>query len=314
MGMIGCQSPSKKTESEKPPTVKQKDVSHTEAPPMEGKGDRVTIDDNLGPDEVESEVKPRPVPKLPKVGIIFGPGGGRTYGQIGVLQEIQKNKIPVFNVAGVEMGALVASLYAWRGSINDVEWQMFKIKNDDILKKNLISGKRAGDFHAIANVLKTAFHNLRSEDIKKQFSCPALNLQKNKMFMMTRGYLESLLPYCIPYPPLFKPYQKNISSIRELKAMADQLRKQGANYIIFINVLGGNAFKTPIGESDSTESVVWAEISSQLVKESGSVDFTITVSLDGHSILDFENKRDMMLKGSEQSAAVVKDLAGKLGL
>ena len=33
------------------------------------------------------------------------------------------------------------------------------------------------------------------------------------------------LPYCIPYPPLFKPYQKNISAVREIRSVAEHMRK-----------------------------------------------------------------------------------------
>lgn len=326
IGMMGCQTPQRRTGTPDTSGVKPKESTMpaqsssptpnpTQAPPTERDDDRPIVDDNMGPDEVEIENRPpRPVPRLPKVGVIFGPGGGRVFGQIGVLQEFQKNKIPIYNVAGIEMGALVASLYAWRGSANDTEWQMFKIKGEDVLKKGLMSGKRAGDFGAIQTIIKSTFHNLKVEDFKKLFACPALNLEKNKTYMMNNGRLEALLPYCIPYPPLFKPYQKNISAVREIRSVAEHMRKQGANYIVLINVLSGNAFKTPINESDSVENLVWAEISSQMVKESSHVDYTININLDSYSVLDFENKRDMMQKGSSQANRAVKDLAEKLGL
>ena len=212
------------------------------------------------------------------------------------------------------MGALIGSFYAWRGSANDTEWQMFKIKNEDLQKKNLISGKRTSDFSVLQNLIKSSLHNMKSDDFRKPFACPALNLEKNKLYVMNRGNIEALLPYCIPYPPLFKPYQKNLAAVREIKALADHLRKQGANYIVFVNVLGGSAFKTPINESDSIENLVWAEIASQLAKDSVHADYTITLNLDSYSVLDFENKRDMMLKGASQSSRAVKDLAEKLGL
>lgn len=319
IAMIGCQTPLRHTGTPTTPAAKSDAIGvkpkETTAPTPETEDDRPVVDDNVGPDEVEVEnTTPRPMPRLPKVGVIFGPGGGRVFGQIGVIQEFQKNKIPIYNVAGIEMGALVASLYAWRGSANDTEWQMFKIKGEDILKKGLISGKRAGDFGAIQSIIKSTFHNLKAEDFKKPFACPALNLEKNKTYMMNRGKLEALLPYCIPYPPLFKPYQKNISAVREIRSVAEHMRKQGANYIVLVNVLAGSAFKTPINESDSVENLVWAEISSQMVKESSQVDYTINVNLDSYSILDFENKRDMMQKGSSQASRAVKDLAEKLGL
>lgn len=320
IGLIGCQTQLKRSSPQTEPTpgVKPKETTSTAQttalPTKVAEDDRPAIDDNLAPDEVEPDTRPRPVPRLPKVGVIFGPGGGRVYGQIGVLQEFQKNKIPIYNVAGMEMGALVASLYAWRGSANDIEWQMQKIKGDDLLRKGIISGKKSGDFQIINSIVKSAFHNLKVEDFKRPFACPALNLEKNKVFVMNRGNLEALLPYCLPYPPLFKPYQRNVAAVREISALSDHLRKQGANYIVLINVLGGSSFKTPINDAESIENLVWAEISSLLVKESSHVDYTITLNLDSYGILDFENKRDMMFKGAEQSSKSVRDLAGKLGL
>jgi NTE family protein len=154
VGLIGCQTqPVKdgpKGPTEKSTTTKSKDTPSTitaqpvPMPEADEKEVKSLPDDNLTPDEAEVEHKPKPVPRLPKVGVIFGPGGGKVFGHIGVLQEFQKNKIPIYNVAGMEMGALVASLYAWRGSANDTEWQLFKIKSEDVLKKNLISSRKMG--------------------------------------------------------------------------------------------------------------------------------------------------------------------------
>ncbi len=278
-------------------------------------------DDNApggAPDEAEPAegmpVKPRPLPDIPKIGIILGPGGSRVYAHIGVLQEFQKNKIPIQSIAGMEMGSLVASLFAWRNSVNDVEWQMFKIKEDDLFKKNLITGKKTTDINSLNPIIKAAFSNIRAEDFKKPFSCPALNLQNNQIYIMNKGFVDQLLPFCLPFPPFFKPYRKNIGSTRDLKVVADYLRSQGANYIIFVNVLGGNSFSAPIYDENSTENLLWAELSSQLSKQSRYVDYTITLNLENNSIIDFSQRREMMQKGSDQSYKVIQSLAQKLGL
>lgn len=277
-----------------------------------------SIDDDKGHESdvnQGTEIKrPRTIPEVPKIGIILGPGGSRVYGQIGVLQELQKNKIPIHSVAGIELGALVGSLYAWRGSVNDVEWQMFKIKEEDLFKKNILTGKKTTDVTSLSPILKTAFNNLKSEDLKKHFSCPALNLQNSQIYMMNKGFLEQMLPFCLPYPPLFKPYKNNIGSTRDLKVVADYLRSQGANYIVFVNVLGGDAFKKPIYDENSTENLLWAELSSDLTKQLRFVDFTINLNLDNYSIVDFSQRRELMQKGSEQSYKSIQSLAQKLGL
>lgn len=317
--LAGCQSFEKRIEST-PASAKKTNTS--QAPVISPSHNseftqvnpNVEVDDNTKEEPDEQNIKPRPIPEIPKIGIILGPGGSRVYGEIGVLQEFQKNKIPIHSVAGMELGSLVGSLYAWRNSVNDVEWQMFKLKEEDLFKKSLLTGKKTADITSLNPIIKAAFHNLKTDDLKKPFACPALNLQNNQTYIMNKGPLENLLPFCLPFPPFFKPYKNNIGSTRDIKLIAEYLRSQGANYVIFINPLGGSAFKSPIYDENSTENLLWAELSSQLSKQNKYVDYTITLNLENYSIIDFSQRREIMQKGADQSYKQVQGLAQKLGL
>ena len=48
----------------------------------------------------------------PKIGLVLGGGGARGAAHIGVLEELERLRIPVDCVAGTSMGALVAGVYA----------------------------------------------------------------------------------------------------------------------------------------------------------------------------------------------------------
>ena len=48
----------------------------------------------------------------PKVGLVLGGGGARGAAHIGVLEELERLRIPVDCVAGTSMGALVAGAWA----------------------------------------------------------------------------------------------------------------------------------------------------------------------------------------------------------
>lgn len=274
------------------------------------------VDDNNVDDIDNLQNAPRPLPEIPKIGIILGPGGAKAYAHIGVLQEFQKNKIPVHSIVGIEMGALAASLYAWRASVNDVEWQMFKLKEDDMIKKSFMSSNKVPEIKVLNSFFKTTFQGLKVEDLKKPFACPALNLNKNQIFVMSKGPLDQLLPYCMPYPPVFKPYQNNISYTRDVKSIAEFLRQRGANYIVLVNVLAGNPLKTPIFDAESTDNLLWAELSNQFSKPNQIVDYTINLNLENYSIIDFSQsqRRDMMKKGSDLSYKSIQNMAKKLGL
>lgn len=258
---------------------------------------------------------PSPIPAIPKIGIIFGPGGARAYGHIGLIQNLTRMKIPVFATVGIEWGAPVAALFASKGQVYDVEWQMFKLKDDIMVKKTLLGGgEKVTDIGALRGFLQNAFGGQKTEGFRHPFACPAYNIAKNQVYMMSRGSVEQMMPYCMPYPPLFKPFNRNVSGIRELKMASDFLRAQGANYIVMVNVLGRDGGrKSLIGDQDSTDSVIWSEVASHYSRPQPGVDAIINIDLDQYALNDFDKKREIMQKGSEVSQKPLAAWAKKLG-
>ena len=52
------------------------------------------------------------LPVRPKIGLVLGGGGARGAAHIGVLEVLEKMRVPVDCIAGTSMGALVAGAYA----------------------------------------------------------------------------------------------------------------------------------------------------------------------------------------------------------
>jgi NTE family protein len=256
-----------------------------------------------------------PIPAIPKIGLIFGPGGAKAYGHIGFLQNLNRMKIPVYATVGIEWGAPVAALFSSKGQVNDVEWQMFKLKDDAMVKRSLLgTGEKVTNISALKDFYQSAFGGQKVEGFHHPFACPAYNIAKNQVYMMSRGAVEQLLPYCMPYPPVFKPFNRNVSGIRELKLAADYLRSQGANYVVLVNVLGQNGGRKSLtGDPDSLDSVVWSEIASLYAKPQPGIDASINIDLDQYGINDFDKKREIMQKGAELSQKPLGVWGKKLG-
>lgn len=256
------------------------------------------------------------VSAVPKVGLILGPGGARAFAHVGVLQELQKEKIPVTAVAGIEWGAPFAALYANKGLANEAEWQMSKLKTDDVIKKSLIgSSGKPGDMRSLSEFLKLAFGNSRAEGGKIPFACPAHNLAKNQIFVMSKGTYGQMLPYCMAYPPLFRPWQGNVAAVREVKAVADALRARGASVIVLVNVLPfPNPSRSVGGDDGTTESVLWNEIAAFYAKPIPGVDHALNVGAGSAIVTSFDSRRETQQKGSESAATLVRQLARRLGL
>ncbi len=256
-----------------------------------------------------------PMPAMPKIGVILGAGGAKTYAHIGFLQELTKFKVPLYAIAGIEFGAPIAGLYANKEFANDVEWQMFKIKEEDLLKKGFLSGsQKPTDAKVIEEFAKTNFSKLRVEDFKLPFACPAYNMAKNQVYVMNKGGLDALLPYCWPYPPMFKSYKSNVSAVRDVKVLADFLRSRGANYIVFVNVLNPTQRKSFVGDADSMENILWTEVAGHYSRSTAGIDAVVTLNTDDYGILDFEKRREIMQKGSVSAEKALTTLVKKWGL
>ena len=110
----------------------------------------------------------------PKIGLVLGGGGARGAAHIGVLRELERQRIPIDAIAGTSMGAIVGGLYAagmsvaeleelvgsldWSGAFKDVanrENLRYRRKQDDAaFPMNLELGIRNGEILIPKGVLQ----------------------------------------------------------------------------------------------------------------------------------------------------------------
>lgn len=244
-------------------------------------------------------------PQVVKIGIILGPGAIKTFAHIGALQEISKAKLPVTGIVGIEMGSLIGALYAQKGQIFEPEWQMLKIKEDELIEKSLLGTIKQKQVNSFDKFIKMAFADRKNEDAKMSFSCPTLNTSNNSISMMSKGAYSSILPYCLPIPPLFNSFNHNIAAVHDLKTSADYLRTQGATYIILINVIDTNL---------SDEHPFWSVIAHSLLQQSKNVDYIIQIPLNEFSLTDFDKRREMIQRGRQTVQKLIGEIQNNLGL
>ncbi|MGZ5278928.1 MAG: patatin-like phospholipase family protein [Pseudobdellovibrionaceae bacterium] len=253
---------------------------------------------------------PLPIGVTPKIGLILGPGALRSYAHVGVVQALAKQKMPIHAVAGIEMGALVAAIYANKGQPYDVEWQMMKLKESDLVQKGLLSGQvQAGDVKALNEFMNIALSSNRAENSKVPFACPALQLEKQQVLVMNRGAYTEMLPFCLAFPPLFKPHQQNVAGVLSLKAMVDAVRARGATYVIYVDLLSG---PVRLEGAEAGTQILWSLAAENLNRKEKGVDFILRVPLRDYDLMDFNKRREMIQKGQQSaqdsSVQIAKDL------
>ena len=91
-------------------------------------------------------------PARPRIGLVLGGGGARGAAHVGILEVLQKNRIPVDCVAGTSMGALIAGAWAagmspaaMREALSAVDWGEMFIDNPEyaeLSQRNKLMARR----------------------------------------------------------------------------------------------------------------------------------------------------------------------------
>lgn len=263
---------------------------------------------------VEAPPPPPAIPTMPKIGVILSGGGARTFGHIGFLHELAKLKIPVSAIGGVEFGAPMAALYANKEQANDVEWQMFKLKEEDVVKKSLLGAtSKNNDVTVLKDFIHTSFARANPESFRVPFACPSYNFQRNQAYLMNRGSIDQVMYSCMAYPPFFKSYNNQVAGVREISALAGHLRQRGANFIVFVNVLPLPAKRQLYGDLASTDNVLWSEIAGAYNKPMPGIDAVVSLDVGDYGIMDFDKRREIMNRGADSASKSLKNLSRKWG-
>lgn len=281
-------------------------------PAVEGTGSG--IQDEASPEDsnVDSDTKDNQQKQPVRVGIVLGGGGLRAFAHIGVLQEFAKKKVPIVAVAGFEMGSLIGAIYSMKGQAFEVEWQMMKLKEKELVQKALITGKSKPLNTSVLNdFLGSLFSGTKVEQFKIPFTCPSLNLEQQRVYVLTKGTVREMLPYCLGMAPLFEPFQQNVSALMSLNVIADQLRQKGANFIIYVDVL---APPLRSENSEDSELIAWSLAAEATKRKDNGINYVIQVPLKGVDFLDFSKRRENLQKGQQAAQEALKFLMKELDI
>lgn len=279
--------------------------------PIPSTGDlphKIALPDDGGGEGAEPLVAPNV--KAPKIGIILGPGGARTYSYIGVLREFEKAKIPVAAISGVEWGALMAALYSENGKAHEMEWKASKIP-DDFVKRGLLSAD-IKPFSDLDPYLKKMFLKTKIEDGKIPFSCITDNLKDFKSLMIFKGAYRDTLGFCMGHPPLTTSKNGWVSSSLQVKFLIDQMAQRGMDYIILVDSLTPAYPFTGIKVDESTI-MIWSDINKSLNQNKKYVHQVITVPIY-KNIMDFKSRKEFILQGEAIGREAVEKIIKQFDL
>jgi NTE family protein len=178
-----------------------------------------------------------------KIGCALGGGGARGLAHIGVLKVFEENGIRPDIITGTSIGAIIGALYASglraveiERLVTQLDWKHSQIFADPALSLNgLIQGKR------ISALLESILGDLTFEDLVRDFTCVATDIQNGQPVLLRHGPLVPAIRASISIPGVFVPAKINgrylVDGGLVLQVPANVCRDMGAEYVVGVNVV-----------------------------------------------------------------------------
>ncbi len=239
--------------------------------------------------------QPPPPTNRPKICLVLSGGGARGAAHVGVLEALEKLRIPVDCIAGTSMGAIIGGLYSAGMTPEELEQQMsrpalqadmannpprsrlsYKDKRDELkyllrvefgyaddrffFPQGLVNGNAPG---RILNVLTLALQpNTDFDQLPIPFRAVATDITNGNMVVLDHGSLADAIHASMSIPGLYPPVridnQLLVDGGLSRNLPIDVARKMGADIIIAVNI------GTPLSNGDDLNDVF--SVSLQVLK------------------------------------------------
>ena len=229
----------------------------------------------------------KPVSNRLKVGLVLGGGGARGAAHIGVLQELERHRIPIDAIAGTSMGAIVGGLYAsgmtpdeleqlvtsldWADALTDMparKYLSFRRKQDDaqypidlevglrdgslLLPKGVIQGQKLDLI--LRELTIDVSHLTDFDDLPIPFRAIASDIERGEPYVMGQGDLARAIRASMSVPGVFAPVRLDDRLLVDGGIVGnlpiDVIREMGVDIIIAVDV------EFPLYAADELDSAV----------------------------------------------------------
>jgi len=210
----------------------------------------------------------------PKVGLVLGGGGAKGAAAIGILKELEREKIPIDYIAGTSIGAIIGGLYAQGYRADDLE-KLFRSQNWLALladRDTTLIGKVYKEEDGVIYLFgfpvrkkadadnNTGFWMLHGDHVYNfldslvsrspvqrgtvekaiPFSCVAFDIRRQQEIVLDTGSLARNMRASMAIPGAFKPVQIDTLMLVDggmgNNLPVDVVRKMGADIVIAVDL------------------------------------------------------------------------------
>lgn len=249
-----------------------------------------------------------------KVGLILGAGGAKTLAYAGLIRAFEKNKITISHIAGTEWSSLVAASFALSGQIHDMDWKLYKLEALNLkFGKGFLGFGGTQTSSELSRYLKDNFSGQRFESAKVAYTCATRSLGANQSVLLSRGSAVDVIRRCLPSPPFFRNLNQ-ASSPASLVKLAKELRNNGADVVVFVDVLDAGVLSEPLVRDNAVMRFTWGQILEGHEAAFSFVRNSFRMNLKNYSAFDFSKRKQLESEGERQGEDIARSLIESYGL
>ena len=194
-----------------------------------------------------------------KLGLALGGGGARGVVHVGILKALEEEGIKPYCISGTSMGAIVGACYASGMSVDTIRSEMLKLKTSDIIDFGVpftrLSLLRS---NKLQKLLIKHIGEITFENLEIPFSCTAVDLLNEKLYVFTEGLVAKGVQASAAIPGVFKPIEHEGMLLVDggvlCRVPVRQAKALGADVVIGIDAIKNTG--DPVKELTSIPSVL----------------------------------------------------------
>ena len=192
-----------------------------------------------------------------KIGLFISGAGANTFSAISLLELLQKEKIYFDFFAGTGWGAWLAAFYAKNQSVDEIKWNLFKLKEKGIFDRKWFDNKTKQ-----VKLLKVLTKEILSSPLHTSFVCPALDKEGRILWMTERKPALAVFSCINKLPPLFFSFNQALGqgSLFSAELTMKYMQERGITTLIWIKPF----FPLKFIKQDLSFSIFWKELSAYL--------------------------------------------------
>jgi NTE family protein len=244
-----------------------------------------------------------------KIGLALGGGAVLGSAHIGVLKAIEELRIPLHCIAGTSIGAVVAALYAFGKTADEIEEIAIDLEWMDISSMSL------SQFALLSNVkLGDMLIDILGEVDFSSASIPlaviAADICTGEKVILQDGDVAAAVMASTCIPGVFIPVEIGQSLLVDGGIVENvplsALRGMGAEYLIGVDLNARHAYKSPENIIDVLLNTFDIVLNNATALQTEEADILITPDLSEFNLVDTNQATALIEQGYQESSTVLR--------